>query len=71
MADPPATASMRYPEDLVTPYAAFPLLLHTHLRPYGLAWYIAMLQGAKMQGPLGSSLAGAANGTRLNMKFLR
>ncbi len=41
--------------DLVTPYAAYPLLIEEESRPYGLAWYANMLQGSKMQGPLGST----------------
>ncbi len=41
--------------DIVTPHAAFPALLHNATRAHGLAWYLAMLQGSKMQGPLGSS----------------
>uniref|UniRef100_A0A914VFS2 GPI anchored protein n=1 Tax=Plectus sambesii TaxID=2011161 RepID=A0A914VFS2_9BILA len=40
---------------LVTPYGAYPLLLHPTTRPYGIVWYASMLQGSKMQGPQGST----------------
>lgn len=35
---------------IVTPYGAFPLLLHPVSKPYGLVWYANMLSGSKMQG---------------------
>lgn len=38
---------------IVTPYAAFPTMLAD--LPVGLAWYLQMLQGPKMQNPFGST----------------
>uniref|UniRef100_A0A7E4W8T6 Ldi domain-containing protein n=1 Tax=Panagrellus redivivus TaxID=6233 RepID=A0A7E4W8T6_PANRE len=40
---------------LYTPYGAFPMLLHPDTRGYGLAWYLNMLKGDRMQGPQGST----------------
>jgi hypothetical protein len=37
--------------------AVFPALLHHATRSHGLMWYLAMIQGAKMQGPLGATSA--------------
>jgi hypothetical protein len=48
--------------DIFTPLSAFPMLLHEEMRAYGLAWYVTMLNAAKMQGPLGSSPAGDDTG---------
>jgi hypothetical protein len=50
--------------DIIAPYAAFPLMLHNKTRAYGLAWYLAMLQGPKMQGPMGASDAYTKGGLR-------
>lgn len=35
-------------------------------RPYGAAWYAAMLKGSKMQGPLGSTESTHINGTYIS-----
>ncbi len=48
--------------DVVTPLAAFPLLLHPDLRKFGLAWYLAMLRKNGMQGPFGALGAAQTNG---------
>lgn len=37
----------------VTPYGAFPVILAN--TTVGLAWYLQMLQGPRMQGPLGTT----------------
>jgi len=39
--------------DLITPYAAFPVILAD--LPTGLVWYYNMLMGSRMQGPYGST----------------
>ncbi len=44
-----------YPNAIIAPYAAFPLILHWRSRAFGVAWYAAMLQGALMQGQLGAT----------------
>jgi hypothetical protein len=51
---------------LVTPYGAYPLMIDEETRPYGLAWYAAMLKGSKMQGPFGSTEATNMNGTLIS-----
>jgi len=50
--------------DVITPYAAFPLMLANI--SYGLAWYHWMISGSKMQGPHGSSEATLTNGTKIS-----
>lgn len=50
--------------DVVTPYAAFPLLLHN--KSAGLCWYRNMLAAPRMQGPHGSTEATAVNGTLIS-----
>jgi hypothetical protein len=55
-------AFMKYSTDTITPYAAFPLLLHNTTRGYGLAWYLTMLQASKMIGPYGMSEASDMDG---------
>ncbi len=49
-------------DDVVSPIAAFPLLLHPELRSVGLAWYLAMLRKNGMQGPYGSVSAAQTDG---------
>jgi hypothetical protein len=39
----------------ITPNSAFPLLLHPTTRAYGVAWYASVLQGDRMQGPIGAN----------------
>jgi hypothetical protein len=46
----------------MTPYAAFPTMLLEEHRGFGLAWWLAMMHGAKMQGPFGASYACSTNG---------
>ena len=42
-------------DQIVTPYAATPLLAMQELRPTGLVWYASMINGTLMQGPHGST----------------
>ncbi len=49
-------------DDIVSPFAAFPLLLHSDLRKFGLAWYLAMLRKNGMQGPYGALCGAQTNG---------
>ncbi len=51
--------------DVIAPYAAFPLLLHNATRGYGVAWYVAMLRAGKMQGPYGATGAYKISGMKL------
>ncbi|KAE9546067.1 hypothetical protein FO519_010721, partial [Halicephalobus sp. NKZ332] len=44
-------------DHLFTPYGAFPLILHSDTRGYGLAWYANTLNASRMQGPHGSTEA--------------
>ena len=48
----------------MTPYASFPVILANH--SVGLAWYHSMLQGTKMQGPYGSTVACSIYGTKIS-----
>lgn len=58
----PSLASARVTRrDVVTPYASFPVWQHN--ASVGGCWYTAMLRGARMQGPLGSTEAIAVNGS--------
>jgi hypothetical protein len=50
--------------DVVTPYGAFPVMMAS--APHGLAWYLAMLQGSRMQGPYGSTEASSLDGKRMS-----
>jgi hypothetical protein len=52
--------------NLVTPYAAFPLLIENITKPFGLAWYASMLKGSKMQNPFGSTEAISIDGTLIS-----
>lgn len=55
--------------DVITPYGAYPLMLlgnSTEMHGYGLAWYVHMLKGPAMQGPMGSTDSINVKGTAIS-----
>jgi len=51
-------------KDVVTPYSTFTTILAN--KGVGLAWYANMLDGPKMQGPIGSTEAITINGSYIS-----
>ncbi len=50
--------------NVVTPYGAFPVIMAS--QAHGLAWYFAMISGARMQGPYGSTEASNTAGSMIS-----
>ena len=50
-------------QDIVAPYAAFPVIAMDEKT--GIAWYQTMLSGPKMQGPYGATESAHVNGQRI------